>query len=131
MFIGHNVRLDDSAITYKTDYGVSISFELVVLGQEMRTQESSDLSHEDSMAETINGALHLLLDYAHKQNAVHRPERSAVNNKKGATPPYALLQPVMTYLKHEQSIREFTCFLFGPDGGAPIGRRGHRLLQDA
>lgn len=111
LLLGQNVRLGDSTITYTTDYGQVITLELVVLGDMNRPEQPAEPTYEDNLAETIHATLHLLLDYAHKQNASHRPERSAANAKKGPTPPYALLQPIMTYLRHEQAIRHLTLFL--------------------
>ncbi|KAH8885786.1 hypothetical protein GQ53DRAFT_845417 [Thozetella sp. PMI_491] len=106
--IGFNVRLEDSRITYQTETGQLISFTLVTLSDP--PPDALNAGSQDYVAELINNALHILLEYAHRQNAT-RAEKVGLGAKKGPAPAYNLLQPVVTYLRHEHALRQLTHFL--------------------
>jgi mediator of RNA polymerase II transcription subunit 17 len=66
---------------------------------------SSGTSTDDTLAETISLALHLLLSHAHYQNLRRRSKAPPpISSQKRPTAPYHLLRPVLTRAHHQTSI---------------------------
>ncbi|KAK3335425.1 subunit 17 of mediator complex-domain-containing protein [Cercophora scortea] len=110
--LGHDVRLEKSVIAYRADPTRTLIFRLVSLGDDQEDpSDPQEPGPEDDDAESINLTLHLLLANAHRQNELKRSKQSAPNASKGPPPPYSLLLPIVTYYRHENTLKECTTLL--------------------
>ncbi|KAJ1336110.1 mediator of RNA polymerase II transcription subunit 17 [Microdochium nivale] len=58
-------------------------------------------SHEDrELADSVSMVLHFLLSFAHRQNYRTRTQPTAAKPSQAATPPYALLRPLLARTRH-------------------------------
>ncbi|KAK3330573.1 subunit 17 of mediator complex-domain-containing protein [Apodospora peruviana] len=102
--IGHGVQLEKSAVTYAINPTKSMVFRLVALDQD-ESSSAMPSGTEDDIAEMANITLQLLLSNAHRQTEKRRAGQSTPGADRGHEPPYALLLPIITSLRHEQTIK--------------------------
>ncbi|KAK4155318.1 subunit 17 of mediator complex-domain-containing protein [Chaetomidium leptoderma] len=96
------VRVAESTAAYDLDATRSISLQLVTLGEEkVTTAEHSGA--QDAVANELCIILGLLLSNAHRANEL---KRSAPSVKKGSTPPYTILRPLIAYHRYDQSVQQ-------------------------
>lgn len=105
----HKVRLGQDTVDYCEDDGKTTSFSLVTLEPDETTVPESRPA--DAEAEHLYNTLQILLIHAHRQNEIKRSEQAAPSANKGPPPPYQLLLPIITYRRHEQTVRRCIDFL--------------------
>ncbi|KAK4042473.1 subunit 17 of mediator complex-domain-containing protein [Parachaetomium inaequale] len=96
------VRVAESTATYDLDATTTVSLQLVTLGDE----ESTTAQHpgtQDALANSLCIVLGLLLSNAHRANELKRSEPTV---KKGSTPPYSILRPLIAYHKYGESVQQ-------------------------
>ncbi|KAL2183135.1 hypothetical protein L209DRAFT_767300 [Thermothelomyces heterothallicus CBS 203.75] len=101
------VRIGKSTATYDLDPATSISLQLVTLGEEDATAEEQT-GPQDAWADAVSVILGLLLTNAHRVNELKRSEPTF---KKGPSPPYFILRPLIAYHRYSQSVQECAEFL--------------------
>lgn len=115
------VSLEQDAIVYQMDEQRVMSFQLADL-EESDVDNPGLVAQENDLAESMVIIPQILLSQAHKQLVRKRGEAKRRNDDKssarghtstarGSSPPFKLLEPIVTHMKHEQSLR-FCTHLF-------------------
>lgn len=111
--LAYNVRLLPSSVRYQFNDSTAIIFTLATLGDLPELSDEQEAKSGDGYAETICGALHLLLAYAHRLNARQRTQVQPLTKDQGRIPKpaYSLIKPLIAYLQHEAWLRSTMQFV--------------------
>jgi mediator of RNA polymerase II transcription subunit 17 len=111
--LAYNVQLLPASVRYQIDDSTAIIFTLATLGEVPDLGGEPELHSGDGYTETIRAALHLLLAYAHRQNARKRTQIRPLTTDRGrqAKPAYSLLKPIIAYTQHETWLRSSITFV--------------------
>lgn len=107
--LSYDVKQHDSCIIYTTQQGVKIRLELLSLDALPQRQEDRP---DNTLAESVHIALHILLSHAHRQNETMRSRPLPPNQPRGRLQnQYHLLRPVIARMIHLDAIKECTAYI--------------------
>lgn len=107
--LSYDVKQHDSCIIYTTQQGVKIRLELLSLDTLPQWQEGRP---DNTLAESVHVALHILLSHAHRQNETMRSRPLPPNQSRGRLQnQYHLLRPVIARMIHLDAIKDCTTYI--------------------
>lgn len=107
--LSYDVKQYESAIVYRTKHGVKIRLEILSLDA---LPERQDDRPDNTLAESVHIALHILLSHAHRQNETMRSRPLPPNQtRKRFQNQYHLLRPVIARMIHLDAISECTTYI--------------------
>lgn len=107
--LSYDVKQYESAIIYTTQQGVKIRLELLSLDALPQRQEGRP---DNTLAESVHIALHILLSHAHRQNETIRSRPLPPNQPRGRLQTQChLLRPVIARMIHLDAIKEVTAYI--------------------
>lgn len=107
--LSYDVKQYESSIVYTTQHGVKIRLELLSLDALPQRQEDRP---DNTLAESVHIALHILLSHAHRQNETMRSRPLPPNQPRGRLQnQYHLLRPVIARMIHLDAIKECTVYI--------------------
>lgn len=107
--LSYDVKQYESAIVYRTKHGVKIRLELLSLDALPQRQDDRP---DNTLAESVHIALHILLSHAHRQNETMRSRPLPPNQtRRRLQNQYHLLRPVIARMIHLDAISECTTYI--------------------
>ncbi|SPN99819.1 uncharacterized protein DNG_02671 [Cephalotrichum gorgonifer] len=107
--LSYDVKQYESCIIYTTKQGVKIRLELLSLDEIPPRQEELT---DNTLAESVHIALHILLSHAHRQNETLRSRPLPPNQPRGRLQnQYHLLRPIIARMIHLDAIKECTNYV--------------------